>query len=106
MGCACGGPNHLMVGVWGKKGNHPLCGETSGYMWDQETFQRRVEEGNACTACLRTIERDKAISMIQRLYLQIQSMRNTFAMAAAHFRILEETKELLKEIGGDPDGVL
>jgi len=101
-----GGTNHLMDGVWGKKGNKPLCGEVSGYMWDRETFDRVTKEGNACTACLRTIERNKAISMIYRLYLQIQSMRNTFNMAEVHFPILEETKELLKEIGGNPDGVL
>ena len=99
MGCACGGPNHLMVGSFGHKGNRPLCGEASGYMWERDVFERRVAEGNACTACMRALERDDAIKCLKEMKKHVKELCDTYnnPYPDASFERCDKLLEQLKD---------
>lgn len=71
MGCGVAGVNHLRRGDWGDKNAHPYCAQGQvGYMWPRETFDRMVEQGNACLACVRTLERDGLQAKLDALMLE------------------------------------
>lgn len=74
MGCGVGGTNHLKISVHvgknGKLQSMPICGDTFGYMWDQDVWDRMIS-GEAgllpCIACQRTLERNAAIEAHKKL---------------------------------------
>jgi hypothetical protein len=67
------GSNHLQVQVGTYRNKpvfKPLCHpDELGYMWSREVFDRLVASTDGllpCTACIRTLERDKAMAELEQ----------------------------------------
>lgn len=75
------GANHLkvQVGTYRNKPKFaPLCHpEERGYMWDRTVFDRMVKDGSmtACTACIRTLERDEALLALIDANAELNELR-------------------------------
>lgn len=68
MGPAAG-VNHLRQCDGGSY--RPYCGHDQlGYLWDAESFERLSQQGKACLACRRTLERDYLAAQLAELRQQ------------------------------------